>query len=70
MHVHAWARLAPEPNLNCGLSSGAPPVRSRVRTLPRLAASSCRQRSAVRRSIASVRSGELSTWQCEQAWLQ
>ena len=28
------------------------------------------QRAAVASSMASVRSGELSTWQCEQAWLQ
>ena len=28
------------------------------------------QRSAVGRSIISFRRGELSTWQCEQAWLQ
>ena len=28
------------------------------------------QRSAVDLSIISFRRGELSTWQCEQAWLQ
>jgi len=28
------------------------------------------QRAAVAASMASVRRGELSTWQCEQAWLQ
>ena len=28
------------------------------------------QRSAVGLSIISFRRGELSTWQCEQAWLQ
>ena len=57
-------------DLNCKLSSGAPPVRSRVLMLPGLALRSAMQRSAVRRSIISLRSGELSTWQCEQAWLQ
>ena len=65
----AWIKQV-HPYLNCGFSSGAPPVRSRVRTLAALPASRCRQRSAVRRSIASVRSGELSTWQWEHAWLQ
>jgi hypothetical protein len=51
------------------LSSGAPPVMSTVVTLlqPR---TSCTQRSAVGRSIISVRLGELSTWQWVQAWLQ
>lgn len=28
------------------------------------------QRAAVAESMASLRSGELSTWQCEHAWLQ
>lgn len=52
-------------DLNCGLSSGAPPVMSSVRRPPRSRASSAssRHRTAVARSIASVRSGELSTWQ-------
>lgn len=49
----------PPPHRNCGVSSGAPPVRSSVPTLPpfavQLAASSCTQRSASSLLIISVR---------------
>mmetsp|Transcript_26067 Transcript_26067/g.72985 ORF Transcript_26067/g.72985 Transcript_26067/m.72985 type:complete len:247 (-) Transcript_26067:37-777(-) len=55
--------------LKCELSSGAPPVMSTTSMLGE-AASSSTQRSAVFRSIISVRRGDDSTWQWEQAWLQ
>ena len=51
-----------EAHLNSALSSGAPPVMSTVRTDVAVAMSSTHRR-AVARSIISVRSGELSTWQ-------
>ena len=58
------------PHLNWELSSGAPPVKSSVLTLPWLASRRAMQRSAVCRSIISFLRGELSTWQWEHAWLQ
>ena len=57
-------------DLNCEFNSGAPPVMSRVLMQQLGCLKSSMQRSAVDLSIISVRLGELSTWQCEQAWLQ
>jgi hypothetical protein len=62
-------RCCMPPHLKLAFSSGAPPVMSTVVTLLQLRIS-CTQRSAVARSIISVRFGELSTWQWVQAWLQ
>ena len=50
----------------CGLSSGAPPVRSMVSSRGADCISSM-SRSTVRSSIISVRLGPASTWQCLQA---
>ena len=52
-----------------GVISGAPPVISTVSTSGE-AASTRRMCSTSRSSIASVRRGDDSTWQCVQAWLQ
>ena len=53
------------------MSSGAPPVMSRVPMEPSAASMSSTMRSATSLDMTSlVRSGEDSTWQCEHAWLQ
>mmetsp|Transcript_82760 Transcript_82760/g.208342 ORF Transcript_82760/g.208342 Transcript_82760/m.208342 type:complete len:213 (-) Transcript_82760:360-998(-) len=51
------------------LSSGAPPVMSSTLTLG-LSRSRNKHRSTTSSDIISFRSGEDSTWQCVQAWLQ
>ena len=54
----------------CGLSSGAPPVRSRVPTPGERARSSSTLAAVAAPMFSAVRAGELSTWQCAHARLQ
>ena len=54
----------------CGLSSGAPPVRSSVPTPGERARSSSTLAAVAAPMFSAVRAGELSTWQCAHARLQ